>query len=227
MRRALILATIALSATACSDEKVASKDNFKKVIDAYIGDHPPCIAIPTSPDHPEGAPPAAFPRYVSAASTTSVFQQQARERERAPFDALVDAGLFSVTDTSIKVRNSLFGNGTVDMPVRAYELTPEGKKAVSEVGARAAISAGQQQFCYGKPTVDEVTMFTEPGDVMGVTVSRVDYRYHLADLPAWTTHASMLDAFPQLRRDTASSIDAHAEVIKTGDGWVHERAFKR
>lgn len=89
-------------------------------------------------EQPEGGNRPKFPRYVSAAPTTSDIQRQNRERERAPFDALVAAGLMSVSDTSIKVRSGLWANDVSDMPVRAYDLTPDGRKAISEVGARTA-----------------------------------------------------------------------------------------
>jgi hypothetical protein len=227
MRHAALLGVAILALSGCSDPKAAGKDNFKTAIDAYISKNPPCLAIPNSPERLEGGNQPDFPRYVSAAPTTSDIQRQNRERERAPFDALVAAGLMSVSDTTIKVRSGLWANDVSDMPVRAYDLTPDGRNALSEVGARTEISAPQQRLCYGKPTVDEVVQFTEPADAMGVKASRVSYRYHLADLPAWAKNTAMLAAFPQLQRDSAPSIDAAAAVILTNDGWVHERAFRR
>ncbi|HOV04085.1 MAG TPA: hypothetical protein PLG99_06715 [Kaistiaceae bacterium] len=227
MRRAVLLGVAILALSACSDPKAASKDNFKTAIDAYIAQNPPCLSIPRGPERPQGENQPDFPRYVSAAPPTSDIQRQNRERERAPFDALVAAGLMSVSETTIKVRSGLWANDVSDMPVRAYDLTTEGRNAVSEVGARTALTAPQQRLCYGRPTVDEIVQFTEPADAMGVKASRVSYRYHLADLPGWARNPAMLAAFPQLQRDSASSIDASAAVILTNDGWVHERAFRR
>lgn len=227
MRGMVLLGVVALAVSGCSDAKTASKDNFKTAINAYVETQQPCLRIPASIERPEGADAPDFPRYVSAVPTTTVVQQQGRERERAPFDALVEAGLLSATDTTIKVRSGLFAGDVKDMPVRAYDLTPAGRDAVSEVGARTAITRPEQRFCYGKPAVDEVVSYTEPADVMGVRASQVTYRYHLADLPGWATHPTMLDAFAQLKRDTAPSIEAKAAVILTSEGWVHERTFKR
>lgn len=218
---------MALAVSGCSDTKTASKDNFKTAINAYIETQQPCLRIPPSIERPEGANSPDFPRYVSNLPIATVSQQQGRERERAPFDALVEAGLLSVADTTIKVRSGIFAGDVKDVAVRAYDLTPAGREAISEVGARTAITRPEQRFCYGKPTVDEVVSFTEHADVMGVKASQVTYRYHLADLPAWATHPTMLDAFAQLKRDTAPSIEAKAAVILTNDGWIHERAVKR
>ncbi|MBB6191246.1 hypothetical protein FHS51_001468 [Sphingobium wenxiniae] len=227
MRHAVLFGVAALGLSACSDPKAASEGNFKTAINTYIAQNPPCLSIPRSTERPEGDNPPDFPRYVSAAPTTSEPQAQNRQRERAPFDALVEAGLLKVGETAIKVRTGLWGNQSSDLPVRAYDLTPEGRKAVSQVGERTAFTSPDQRLCYGKPTVDEIVQFTEPADAMGVKVSRVSYRYHLAELPEWAKQPAMLAAFPQLKRDTQSSIDANATILLTNDGWIHERAFKR
>jgi hypothetical protein len=61
--------------------------------------------------------------------------------------------------------------------------------------------------------------------MMGMTLSQVSYKYHLADLPAWAKNAKVKAAFPDLARNTAESLDAKAAVVLTNDGWKHEKAI--
>src|SRR3546814_4750820 len=75
---------------------------------------------------------APFPRYLDASPVTAKYAIESRARERAPFDALVEAGLMSVEEATISVKAGLFGDQTRDLPVRAYDLTEEGKKRSEE-----------------------------------------------------------------------------------------------
>jgi len=224
MRLTGITCLVALAVAGCSDPKEASKDNFETAINAWIEKNPPCLSVPRSQIKPDGADDAPFPRYLDASPVTAKYLLEGRARERAPFDALVDAGLLQVEETTISAKVGLFGNQDREVPVRAYDLTDAGRKAISTEGEKTAFSSPSQRFCYGTPSVDEIVQFTEPADAMGVKVSRVAYRYHLKDLPDWARNEKMQLAFPQLKKDTADSIDDKAAVILTNDGWVHERA---
>lgn len=182
--------------------------------------------MPRSGVTPAAASDEPFPRYIDARPAANDFAKQNRQREQAPFDALVDAGLLKVEETTISVKVGLWGNDQGEIPVRAYNLSEDGSKAVTSTGEKTAISMPSHRFCYGVPTVDEITQFTEPADAMGVKVSQVSYRYHLKDLPGWATNAKMLAAFPQLARDTVESLEARTAVILTNEGWVHQRGAR-
>src|SRR3546814_1849290 len=96
---------------------------------------------------------APFPRYLDASPVTAKYAIESRARERAPFDALVEAGLMSVEEATISVKAGLFGDQTRDLPVRAYDLTEEGKKVVSSEGEKTAFSSPAHRFCYGVPKI--------------------------------------------------------------------------
>lgn len=225
MRLAGITCLVALAVAGCSDPKEASKGNFKTAINAWVEKNPPCLSVPRSQIRPDGADEAPFPRYLDISPTTAKYILEGRTREQARFDALVEVGLLKVEETTI-AKKALFGNQSQNVPVRAYDLTDTGKKAVSSEGEKSAFRSPAQSFCYGTPSVDEVLQFTEPADAMGVKVSRVAYRYHLKDLPGWALNEKMQLAFPQLKEHAADSIDAKAAVILTNDGWVHEKATR-
>lgn len=61
--------------------------------------------------------------------------------------------------------------------------------------------------------------------MMGMTISQVSYKYHLADLPDWAKNPKVKSAFPDLARSTAESLDAKAALVLTKDGWKHEKAI--
>src|SRR3546814_717918 len=200
MRLKGLVCLAALTVTACSDPKEANKSNFTTAINNWIEKNPPCISIPRGRITPDSAGDAPFPRYLDASPVTAKYAIESRARERAPFDALVEAGLMSVEEATISVKAGLFGDQTRDLPVRAYDLTEEGKKVVSSEGEKTAFSSPAHRFCYGVPNVDEVLQFTEPADAMGVKISQVTYRYHLRDLPEWARNERVQAAFPQLKR---------------------------
>lgn len=57
-------------------------------------------------------------------------------------------------------------------------------------------------FCYGEPAVKEIVRFTEPGDMMGMTVSQVEYTYQLKNMPEWAKSKAMQAQFPHWRATT-------------------------
>lgn len=219
-------ATVTLALSGCSDPKEASKSNFESAIDAWISKNPPCLSVPHGSIEPREATDRPFPRYLDSSPVTASFALENRERQRAPFDALVDAGLLKVEETTIEAKAGLFADTVQKVPVRAYDLTDAGTRAISTKRETTAFSSPSQHFCYGTPKVDEIDQFTEPGDAMGMKVSQVSYRYHIADLPAWAKNTLMQAAFPQLAKDTAESLKGKAAVVLTNEGWVHERATK-
>lgn len=224
MRLPGIICVTALALAGCSDPKEASKGNFKVAINNWIEKNPPCISIPRGRVTPDATGDAPFPRYLDASPVTAKYAVESRARERAPFDALVDVGLMKAEETTISIKAGLFSDQMRELPVRAYDLTEQGKKAVSSEGEKTAFSSSDQRLCYGVPGIDEILQFTEPADAMGFKVSRVTYRYHLKDLPEWARNEKMQAAFSQLKRETADSIEAKAAVILTNEGWIHEKA---
>ncbi|WP_267397015.1 MULTISPECIES: hypothetical protein [unclassified Sphingomonas] len=222
-----VVPVIALSIIAlagCSNPKEANKSNFEHAINEWIEKGPPCLDVPNGTVTAPGQKYDALPAYVEAAPKTQPFAEESRQRRLAPLDALVDAGLMKKTPTEIEQQN-MFGGAERKVAVIAYDFTNEGKAAFSGDAGPSAMGGKRSGLCYGKPHVDEVTNFTQPADMMGMTLSQVSYKYHLADLPAWTKNPKVKAAFPDLARNTAESLDAKAAVVLTNDGWKHEKAI--
>ncbi|MBY9064881.1 hypothetical protein K7957_18250 [Sphingomonas yunnanensis] len=218
----LALSTIALAG--CSNSKEANKSNFEHAINEWIEKGPPCLDVPDGTVTAPGQKYNALPAYVEATPKAQPFAEESRQRRLAPLEALVDAGLMKKTTTVIEQEN-MFGGAERKVAVLAYDFTSEGKAAFED-DARPSVMGGKRSgLCYGKPHVDEITNFTQPADMMGMTLSQVSYKYHLADLPGWAKNQKMKAAFPNLARNTAESLDAKAAVILTNDGWKHEKAI--
>lgn len=166
----------------------------------------------------------ALPAYVEAAPKSQPFAEEARQRRLAPLDALVDAGLMKKAPAEIKQEN-MFGGAEKNMAVIAYDFTDKGRGAFKEDAGQSVMGGRRSGLCYGKPHVDEITNFTQPADMMGMTLSQVSYTYHLEDLPDWATNPKVKAAFPDVARNTAQSLEAKATVVLTNDGWKHEKAI--
>jgi len=75
--------------------------------------------------------------------------------------------------------------------------------------------------------VKEIVRFAEPGDMMGMTLSQVEYTWQLKNMPEWAKSKPMQDTFPQLARDNAETLEGKAAVVLMNEGWVHEKAMRR
>lgn len=225
MKCASVLILVVAVLGACSNPKAPNKANFEKAINAWIGENPPCIDVPRSPVCAVGhADPKAFPLYVEPADSPNPMRRATQERALKPFQALADAGLLKAEQVQINIDGGPFATGPATRTVAAYSLTPEGEEALS---TRTSRMAGQvPAFCYGAPKVKEIVRFTEPADMMGATISRVEYTYQVKDQPAWTRTPALQAAFPQLVRDSADTLEGRAAVVLTNEGWIHERAAK-
>jgi hypothetical protein len=226
MRSVAILVAVAALVAGCSNPKAADKKNFETAINDWISKNPPCLSLPhgsvRAADRPADA--EIFPLYVEAAVSDHPMRLENRRKAAAPFEVLAAAGLLKGEPAEI-AQSGYFGGPQPKLAVVAYTLTPEGEKAFSEKGNSRLIAT--PSFCYGEPDVKEIVRFTEPGEMMGVTVSQVDYTWQLKGMPEWAKSKAMREAFPQLTRDNVDSLEGKAAVVLTNEGWVHEKAMRR
>ncbi|MCH4267227.1 MAG: hypothetical protein LKF80_02365 [Brevundimonas sp.] len=226
MRSGIVLAAVAALVAGCSNPKAADKKNFETAINDWISKNPPCLSLPSGSVRAAGRPADAgvFPHYVEAAVSEHPMRLENQKKAAAPFEALAAAGLLKGEPTEI-TQSGYFAGPQPKMAVIAYTLTPEGEKAFSEKGNSRMMA--DPSFCYGEPAVKEIVRFTEPGEMMGMMVSQVDYTWQLNNMPEWAKSKAMQDVFPQLARDTAETLEGKAIVVLTNDGWVHEKAMRR
>lgn len=201
--RVTVLAGAVLALGACSNPREASKANFSRAIQAYLdGQAGLCVPLPAT----------EVPFTLAA---QDLFPQN---KTRA--DALVQAGLLSSQPTEMK---QTFGSGT--RPATEYRATALGESVLVAQAPNTLVQ--RSAFCSGTYRVQDVTNFTEPGELMGVKLSHVEYTYAVKDGAAWAQSDALRSAYPELAKHAQDSVASKATLILTHDGWVHESLFKR
>lgn len=201
--RVTVLAGAVLVLGACSNPREASKANFSRAIQAYLDGQPGlCAALPANEVPFTLAEQDLFPQNKTRA------------------DALVQAGLLSAQPTEVK---QPFGNGT--RPATEYRATAAGQSALVAQAPNTLVQ--RSAFCSGAYKVKDVTNFTEPGELMGVKLSHVEYTYTVKGSADWARSDALRSAYPELDKHAQDSVTSKATLILTHDGWVHESLFKR
>ncbi len=196
----LVISTAALLLLAgCDDPLDANKKSFQKVLQNYYDAHPVCTSI-------------SFKLPIEFRSDSDA----ARKKQLEP---LVRAGLISV-ETIQKKESATLAIGRAADYLR-YAPTAMGEKVIRK-GANSFL--GGTDICFAHRKVVNVESFTEPVEVMGVTVSRVTYDYDLKDVEQWAKGADIAGVFPQIEAMLAKSDHQATDVlVQTKQGWKHER----
>ncbi len=197
----IAMSSLVIALAACGSAKDANKSNFRKAIQAYLDTQKGlCAAIPA-----KGLP--------------FTLPNQSWDKKRV--DVLVDAGLLTKRDTEVKARFT-FDNSME--PATEYQITDTGKKFLVLNGANTM--GEYDAFCTGKYTVVEVDNFTEPSDMMGLKLSRVNYRYKVDGADDWAKSEGVRANYENFAKQAQGDIQGEAALVLTNDGWLHERLFR-
>jgi hypothetical protein len=202
--RVVLLSGLILSLIACGSVKDANKSNFRKAIQAYLDTQPGLCAVISVKEMPFTLSSSSFGFDVSS--------------QRA--NALVDAGLLSKKDTQAKAD---FGNKVV--PAVEYQITTAGQKARVENATDSLFK--QNTFCTGKYVVVDIDNFTEPSNMMGMTVTEVRFRYKVDNPSNWAKTKSLRAIFNNFEKETQGDMQGRAALVLTNNGWMHERLFAK
>lgn len=212
VRPVLVPIAAALLLAGCGSSTSASKSNFAKAINTALAKN--CIVASPAANLTMAVTGHQYPVGVQEQKATSgmfggTTQAQADKQNAAtfgPFDALVKAGLLTVTTGEVK--DAFFHK---PVPGKTYALTPAGEKALRDKQSL--------DFCAGHWQVKEVTNFTEPGKAFtGATMSEVQFTYEAADVPSWVSAAA--DAgFPNLKQTVGTPGKGRADLTLTNNGW--------
>lgn len=208
-------ATLAVLMSACGSAQDASVDNFQKVIDAHFVRE--CILV--RPDGGIGVDSRSFPVTVELNPSDRQAARNLNDRATREFETLAAVGLLQVEDTTIASSGWHLGPAK-QVPAKRYTLTEAGEKSYQTDEKHRATG-----FCAGQYRVDEIKRFSEPGTVGPYTMSEVAYVYSPQDVPEWATDAKVQQAMPELAKALQAKQDGKAALIKTNEGWVHERDF--
>ena len=202
-----LVAAIAFLISGCSDPKTPNEKNFAVAVQAYLDTtYPKCYLT------------SEFPRTVEWDVGGTKTQLR----------ALAKAGLVLEKEGSYEIPT--FGGRKRFAPAPAFTLTDEGKKFYKSDAVKLINGKNLGGFCFGKAKVKQVDQFTEPSDMLGMRISRVNYTYEVSDLPAWANSPAIQAAIPELKADVESDkvpIKKLDVLVLTNNGWVHERLFKK
>lgn len=190
--------TLAFVLIGCSDPQKASEENFEVSIQRFLdASFPLCVFRQN------------FPIEIKIYSDGKV----------PIYDGMTKLGLLTKTEETRAAVNRY----AKPSKVAVYDLTSEGKKYyVSAGNNKANQDAGC--ICLGKAKVEEIIDFTQPSDMFGATISRVNYTYSVFDLPDWAKNDEIRSLNYQLKKvveANGSPIKEHADMVLTNKGWKH------
>jgi hypothetical protein len=191
----------------CSDPKAASENNFRKAIQEYLDKSYPKCYVTTEL-------PATIDWDISGVKNK--------------LQALAKVGL--VVESEGQVERPGFGSNKKIVTAPSFNLTEEGKKYFKQNVSETMGGKTLGGFCIGKATVKEIGQFSEPSEMFGQRISRVNYTYEVSDFPEWAKSPEVVGAIKDLKTDiesTTTPIKKLDVLVMTNHGWVHEKLFKQ
>jgi hypothetical protein len=215
----------------CSkDPHEVSKENFQAIVADYHETHQPTYPLEKvnffifSVLSDDGK--AVISGLGKTDSDHTVFLQESNPEW---FSELVQAGILEKSEgpsmlvpKDPKARKPLFGRDTrekVLKPTFVYRLTEKSKSYTHGKGKASTFLVGR--------IIDQVTVenYTEPTQLLGITVSQVSYQMKLGGVVLKSNNEE--SPLPLARVDEARRgedvITRKAALVKTGEGWLHEK----
>ncbi|WP_323613160.1 hypothetical protein [Pseudomonas putida] len=210
MYRKLVPLALLATLAGCSDTTDTSETHFQKAAQAYLDtQYPHCFVI------------TSFPAKTQDFDTNGT---------NKALHALAQVGVVSEKEISrTEVPERLWQPARTDI-YYAYDLTAEGRKYYKADAQKMLNGSTRGGLCFGKAQVTAIERFTEPGEVMGQTISNVTYAYTITGLPAWAANNEVQANIPPLREAVATNQTPAREtraMVLTNKGWVHERLFDK
>jgi hypothetical protein len=77
------------------------------------------------------------------------------------------------------------------------------------------------QLCYGRVVVNRIVSFTEPSNILSMTVTRATYTYDVVDVADWAKAPDVQRAFSEIKTELegAKRIPQTANLVLTNVGW--------
>ena len=227
-----IFATIV--AVGCgADPRAASKDNFGRAIDAKLqsaNDGKLCLGNDFS------AISLPYRMFVGTTPTTISFLEVKPDTNphdpkiRAQLEALTTVGLAAkrpITVAAQQPSRFVFANGryvmappqTLKLRAEEYDRGQQFAKYAHPSGSDETASINE--ICFAALQVDHVDEYSQPGQMMGATMSEVRYHAKAMGIADWANSPVMRSAFPTIgeQLEQAGSMQRSEMVVLMNDGW--------
>ena len=214
----IIALTVALIFMAgCSSPKDASKDNFEKVINAYLEKN--CIIV---------APrKTSFPVTVDLLPKENKLAEKNNPETTKQYDALVKVGFLEEKDGSREKNQFRLGNVKITVPTKIYSLTKKGEQAFKKITHEGFFGGSNGGFCAAIYKVSEIRNFSEPSQAMGYTISNVNFTIAAHNISDWAKNQGITEAFPRLAKALEANQSQTSILVLMNDGWVHEKEMEK
>lgn len=189
-----------LTLAGCGSARDASKGNFEATLQGWFDEKRECVPI--------GDMPARV-------------RTDAAPRTRALYGTLAQAGLLTVE--SRREQAALGSGRSYDYLI--YRPVDEGEKAI-----RKAPDGFLSRFelCFARRQVTHVVEWTEPGDVAGLRMSQVRYRYRIEDVAPWAETPAIRAVLPAIGKVVdAPEGEDKASMVLTSEGWRNARTLQK
>nr|WP_314613719.1 hypothetical protein [uncultured Pseudomonas sp.] len=210
MHRKIVPLALLATLAGCSDTKDASEANFHKAAQAYLDtQYPHCFVV------------SNFPTKTQDFDVTGT---------NKALHALAKVGIVSEREISrVEIPERLWQPARTDI-YYAYDLTDEGRKLYKADAQKMLNGSTRGGLCFGKAQVTAIEQFSEPGEMMGRTISDVTYAYKITGLPDWAGNEEVKSNIRDLGKAVATNDTPAREkrvMVLTNQGWVHERLFAK
>ncbi len=193
------LLALLVCAAGC-DSKKASTGNFKAALQKHFDKYPACDRD------------MSFPEQFTLGRDGKPDDTMGHGRRDK---VLKDAGLLTVKEGTVVQPGNLFMPRTQEH-VLTYDIAPGHK----DEWTTDETNPKHPHLCYAKIKIVSVDNYSEPGDMLGHTISEVDFTYELTHLADWAKAKDVQEAMPEIK----TKVDAGAQksktmLILTHNGW--------
>lgn len=204
------VAAAAVALAGCGSSSSASNSNFAKVINAYYAQPSRCVRV-------------TFPGVLAFRFTNSKWpvwvSDKSKEKTPTPLlDAFVKAGFLD----SKPAAQAEFPWMKTTTPGTLYSFTAAGQKTVMLNPNMFGVKNG---FCVGSQQVAKIVDFTKPGDMLGHTMSDVNFTYNVGDTPKWITDNPAIASNGAVKAALAQTGKSTMTLMLTNKGWKSANDF--
>jgi hypothetical protein len=195
-----MVVSAALLMSACGSAAGTSNELYTQALNADFAKQ--CIEV--SPGRANQNYPLSIPLIApvgSMAAATNTFNKGTTKN----FDALVRAGLLSVTEGTDR-------SSSAQRPSKTYTLTAAGQRALASAQGKGTA------FCAGHYQVDELLTSSPPTGKPPSTA--VTFTVSAAGVPAWATSADLANTMPVVAKSLSKHLKMTQYLIQRDGNWM-------
>lgn len=195
--------TSAIILSGCSDPKEANKGNFAKALDEYLAKKSAiCVSIKSDVIPVAGSPYSSDDKIVIANGNNGIVSKQLAFLEKY--------GLLSNEGKDDVEVQALIGGSTLAY-AQIYTITEKAKPYLKG-----------ERLCSGKVVLDDIKIFSEPSEISGYKVSRVEYTIKHKDVADWAKDPELRNVFRSDFDLDEMELEQTDALVLTNEGWKRE-----